>query len=138
MTYRALIAVQEALTPIMDQLHPEEADLGARLLTMQRGSEVRARCRDVPTSMPVDNKSGYHGTSWRGLLGILRDGFRSSSVQPRRHSGSLVFCGKEQKMAWRYPMGAPPERVVESLAALRIMVVWSVPRRNLWKPPNFA
>ena len=72
-------------------------------------------------------------------MGILRDGFRSSNVQPRRHSGPLVYCSKEQKMAWRYPMGAPPPvRVVESVLALGIMVVCSFPRRNRRKPPSFS
>ena len=42
----------------------------------------------------------YHGTSWRGMQGILLNGFRESEPD---HREALVYTAGRAELAWTYP-----------------------------------
>ena len=98
---------------------------------LQAGREVRARVAALAPR--VNSRVAYHGTSWEGLVGTLREGFRGSlSVRGLR---IMVYVSPETVVGWRYPINLwTGEYIAEGLPKLKILVVCHVPPSAKYNP----
>ncbi len=111
-------------------------DLAARLLSMRVGDEISVPCC-ATTALPDRDRRFFHGTSWDGIIGILRQGFIGGVHHDRAQGVPLTYVAAERVMAWRYPdpWRQPTFVIGEGFPRMRFMLECSIPAEgNDWTP----
>ena len=111
-------------------------DLAARLLAMRVGDEISVPCC-ATTALPDRDRRFFHGTSWDGIIGILRQGFIGKVHHDRAQGVPLTYVAAERVMAWRYPdpWRQPTFVIGEGFPRMRFMLECSIPvgqRLDAW------
>ena len=115
-------------------------DLAAKLLAMRVGNEISVPCC-ATTALPDRDRRFFHGTSWDGIIGILRQGFIGKVHHDRAQGVPLTYVAAERVMAWRYPdpWRQPTFVIGEGFPRMRFMLECSIPAwGNDWAPLAYS
>ena len=106
------------------------------MLAMRVGDEISVPCC-ATTALPDRDRRFFHGTSWDGIIGILRQGFIGKVHHDRAQGVPLTYVAAERVMAWRYPdpWRQPTFVIGEGFPRMRFMLECSIPAEgNDWTP----